>query len=65
MGLATYDYNANDKTTNDPATYLPGKPAYLQKVKATLKKLKQDDALDDELEWWNSLNALSTKVGPA
>lgn len=63
MGKATYGQDANNDTSNDDAIFLPGKPAYLQKVKATLKKLKEDDALDIELDWWNGLHNMATKTG--
>lgn len=40
-----------------------GKPAYLQRVKKQLHKLKRQEMAADELEWWNGTTGLMTPVG--
>jgi len=50
LGTAQYHHEDNEY----------GKPAYLQKVKEQLHKLKRMQDSEDELDWWNGVNGLST-----
>lgn len=53
LGVAQY-HNNNDLD----GQY--GKPAYLQKVKEQLHKLKRMQDSEDELDWWNGANGVGT-----
>lgn len=63
MGEAEYD-NVDAPAGTVQADYNPGKPAYLHKVRATLKKLKHEGEMSAEMDWWNALKGVYNEQVP-
>jgi len=63
LGGSEYD-NVDAPTGTLQSDYNPGKPAYLHKVRATLKKLKHEGETSAEMDWWNHLKGVYKETVP-
>lgn len=63
LGGSEYD-NVDAPSGTLQSDYNPGKPAYLHKVRATLKKLKHEGEVSAEMDWWNHLKGVYKETAP-